>query len=450
MSFSFDLTREPWIPAETREGAHVERSTRDVLREAHLLRGLSDSSPLVVASLTRHLLAVLHRAYNGPKTMAEWSAIVTPGRFDIARVEAYLDSVSDRMDLFHATHPFAQTRGLVAQFSNYFEPIDTLELARSGWGVGRALFRHRPEKPEPTMLPGRAARALLAHHAFKTGGLVKKPGEPVAATAAPLVRAGVVILRGATLFDTLVANLLRYDPEHALPIPLGGSMDQCAWEQPPPPSQLRLDKEPAAPVLGYLDQLTWVSRRVELIHEGPVVTGFINAVGKGMASDAPRDPMVTYRLDEERGYVPVGIDLERGFWRDSNALFEAGRNESAPFRRPLAIDQVARAEAIDVLGSSAAFEVEVFGIAAEKSRVDAFRVERVRATARLFDDADARSAVTESLSLAEKMVGALRSALWVCARHALAPAGRDPEVKDIRGLVNSLGGEAAAWSALGC
>ena len=449
MSLSFDLTREPWIPAETLDGTVVELSTHNLLRDAHRLRGLSDSSPLVVAVLSRHLLAVLHRAYAGPRTMKEWVAIASRKQFDPERVRAYLDTVADRMDLFHPTHPFAQTRGLVAEFADFVEPIDELELARTGWGVGRALFRHRPEHPAPTMSAARATRALLAHHAFKTGGLVKKPNEPVAATAAPLVRAAVVILRGETLFDTLVSNLLRYDPAQGLPIPLGGMADACSWEQPPPPTQLRVNKEPESPVLGYLDLLTWVSRRVELVHDGSVITGFVNAVGKGMAANAPRDPMVTYRRHEERGLVGIGIDPERSFWRDAGALFEAGRDESAPFQRPQAIDLVTRSEAVSVLGESTMFAVEVFGIAAKKSRVDAVRVERVRATARTFDDADARGAVETSLAFAQSVVDALRSALWVFARNALSPGGRDPDTKDIKNLVKSFGGDGAAWSALG-
>ncbi len=449
MTPSFDLTREPWIPAERLDGSVEEFSTRDLLRDAHEMRGLADGSPLVVAALTRHLLAVLHRAYAGPRTMKQWVAIASAGRFDPDRVAAYLDAVADRMDLFHPTHPFAQTRGLVEQFAEYVVPIDEMEVVRSGWGGGRALFRHRPTDPPPVMSPARAARALLAHHAFATGGLVKKPGEPTAATAAPLVRAGVVILRGATLFETLVSNLLRYDPAEGQPISTGGAVDACSWEQPAPPAQLRVEKEPKQTFLGYLDLLTWLSRRVELVHDGAVVTGFINAVGKGLRDDPPHDPMVTYRRHEERGWVSVGIDPERAFWRDAGALFEAGRGESAEYERPRAIALVADPEAIDVLGSTRVYSVETFGIAAEKSRVDAVRVERIQTAVRCFDDEDARDAVEACLNFAKRAVDALRSSLWLFARHALSPGGRDPDTKDIKGLVQSLGAEGAAWSALG-
>lgn len=446
---SFDLTREPWIPVERLDGTTVEQSTREVLRDAHRIRSIVDMSPLVVVVLTRHLLAVLHRAYAGPRTLRAWTTIVTAGAFDEARVAAYLDTVSDRMDLFHPTHPFAQTRGLVEQFGDSVVRIDELELLRSSWGGARSLFRHRPESPPPSMTPARAARALLAHHAFMTGGLVRKPNEPVAATAAPLVRAGVVLLRGATLFETLVSNLLRYDPEESMPIPLGGGADACSWEQPPPPRELPMSDEPKRLPLGYLDMLTWQSRRVELVHDGAKVTGFINAVWQGMAADAPQDPMVTYRRDEERGLVSVGVSAERSFWRDANALFEVSRDDDARFIRPKAIALVATDEAIDALGAKKVFAVEVSGIDAEKSLVHAMRVERISASASSFDDPDARAAVESCLDVANKAIEALYGAMYLFAKHAITEARREADKNDVKKLIASLGTEGAAWSALG-
>jgi CRISPR system Cascade subunit CasA len=445
----FNLTREPWIPAETLDGTVVELSTRDVLARAHTLRGLADPSPLVVAALTRHLLATLHRAFDGPKDVTAWCEIAEPGAFVRAPIDAYLDSVEHRMDLFHPTEPFAQVRGLTERFREYVSPIDEIEVVRARWGGGRELFRHRPTSPAPSMSPARAARALLAHHAFATGGLVKKPDEPTSATAAPLTRAGVVVLRGETLFKTLIANLLEYDPENALPFSTGGATDRCAWEQPPAPKELRRTDEPKRVPLGYLDLLTWQSRRVELIPEDGAVTGFINAVGRGLAEGSPRDPMVTYHRHEKFGLLPVGIDTERGFWREANALFESARGENAPFERPRALDLLSKNEVLAVLGRDTLFDVEVLGIAAEKSRIDAVRAERVQTQARCFGNDDARAAVDRALNLSRNLVSALRSALWVYARHALAPGGRDPDTNAVRALVDSLGADAAAWSALG-
>lgn len=443
---SFNLTRNSWIPVEGLDGAVAEMSTRDVLLLAHRLRGLADASPLVVAALTRHLLAVLHRSYNGPRSMDEWVTIASSAVFDPARVNAYLDSVEERMDLFHPTWPFAQTPGLLDQFSGYLTPIDELEVYRARWGGGRELFRHRPASPPPRMSPARAARALLAHHAFATGGLVKKPGEPTSATAAPLTRAAVVIVRGNSLFQTLVANLVKYGGDD--PIPTGGAVDACSWEQDPPRRELRRPDEPKRRPLGYLDLLTWMSRRVELVSDGEAVTAFVNAVGQGLAEHSPHDPMVTYRKHEKLGWLPIGINVDRAFWREAGALFEMARGDASLYVRPRAIDLVAAPEAVEALGDSM-YDIEVLGLAAEKSRIDAVRVERVQARGRCFNDRAAGEAVREALDAAQSATDALNSALTLYARAALSPGDRQPDAATVRSLADSFGARSAAWSAMG-
>lgn len=445
MTITFNLTRESWVPVEALDGRVSDLSTREVLRKAHELRALADSSPLVVAALTRHLLAVLHRSYDGPGSMKEWVAIASAGRFDAARVDAYLDRVEDRMDLFHATYPFGQTRGLLERFAEYVTPIDELEVFRTRWGTARELFRHRPQR-QSRMTPARAARALLAHQAFATGGLVKKPGEPTSATAAPLTRAALVVIRGETLFQTLIANLLRYGAEE--PVPTGGAPDACSWEQEPPPKELRQTDEPKRIPLGYLDLLTWLSRRVELVHDGAAITGFVNAVGQGLATAAPRDPMVAYRKHEKLGWLPIGIDVDRAFWRDAAALFETTRTDTSHFERPRAIDLVANPDALAIVGN-VMYDVEVLGIAAEKSRVDAVRFERIQAHGRCFNDPDAGAAVRDALDFAQRTVDAMNTAIFVYARAALSPGERQPDSATVRGFMDSLGVRPAAWSVLG-
>lgn len=240
MTASFNLTEQPWIPCERLDGTTVVLSTCDALVRAHELRGIADESPLVVAVLHRHLLAILHRSYLGPRTLKEWAEIARAKRFDADRVEAYLSSVRDRLDLLHPTHPFAQTRGLIQQFAA--DPIDQIILERSKWGTARELFQHRRTSYHASMGLADAARGLLAHHAFATGGLVKKKGEPISATASPLVKAALVLLRGPGLFQTLVSNLLVYDQERQ-PIP-SSDKDAPSWEQPPPPRELLMKSEP--------------------------------------------------------------------------------------------------------------------------------------------------------------------------------------------------------------
>lgn len=444
---TFNLTTEPWIPCELLDGARTELSTREVLVRAHEIKALAESSPLTTAALHRHLLAVLHRAYEGPRSLSEWTAIARPGAFDAPRIDAYLGQVKDRMDLFHPTHPFAQTRGLKEQFAT--TPIDELEVERSAWGPGRELFQARPEDHHASFTPARAARALITHHAFATGGLVRKPNEPTAATAAPLVRSAVILPRRDTLFGTLLANLMVYDPVAGKPI-TGGADDRPAWEQDPPPRELRRPDEPKNLPRGWLDLLTWLSRRIELVVEGDRVTGFVRAVWQGLHEQSPHDPMVTYRVDEKRGTWPHGLNPDRMFWRDAHALFQATEEAKATgFERAKNLGFLSQREVLAVFGKGARFRIEILGMFAEKSRVDLTRTERLATTADALADPAAREAVKSATHHAEERVKALKSALWVYASKALSPGDRSPDTKDVNGLIQSLGADAAAWSALG-
>lgn len=446
MTDSFDLTSRPWIVCERLDGTLAELSTRDVLVEAHRLRAIIDESPLVVAVLHRHLIAVVHRVVDGPRDFEAWAAIAQRGHFEAAAVEAYLNGVRDRMDLFHPTRPFAQVRGLTEVFPDFLDPIDELGFERSAWGGARKLFQHRPPGYVASMSPAEAARALLAHHAFATGGLVRKPNEPTAASAAPLVRAAVVLLRGETLFETLISNLLYYEPK--LGAPIGGSThDAPGWEQDSLPRALKRPDEPKRAPAGWLDLLTWQSRRIELVREGSRVVSYVRAVGQGLAEGSPLDPMVTWRLHEEYGFVSIGINPNRAFWRDSAALFESARGGDTRYIRPKAVEQAASIEVRDLVGNRA-FTLDVSGLAAKKSLVETIRVDRVWARASYFNDPTVRQAITGTLEIATLGVSALGAALRSYARHILAEGERSPDVQDIGKIAGSLTAEPQVWSAL--
>lgn len=440
----FDLTDEPWIPCERLDGAELLLSTRDVLARAHELRSIVDPDPLVTGALHRHLLAVLHRVVDGPADLGAWVELHARGSFDRGSVDRYLSRVRDRMDLFHPVHPFAQARGLIQQFGA--TPIDEMTVCRRSWGTGRALFQHRHPSHRPTMTPAEAARALVTYHCFDAGGLVKKPGEPTSATSSPFVGPALFLARADTLFGTLVANLLVYSPHHGLPV-AGTADDAPSWEQDPPPSRLPLKKEPKRMPHGWLDRLTWLSRRIELVEEGGLVTGFVRCVYQGIVPTAPPDPMAAWRPHDKRGWVPITLRPERAFWRDSGALFEAS-DVAGHRQRPKSLDQIASLQILGALAPEAVFAIDVHGVAADKSRIDLSRRESVHAFARLLADPDVAEDVAHALSFAETTIKLLGGALFVYARHGLSPGERQPDTGDVRATVNALGAVPAAWSAL--
>lgn len=436
----FCLCTAPWLPCSTMDGRSVQLGLADALVRAHELRGLADPSPLVAAALTRMLLAIVHRSIDGPKSIAEWLELVRQGRLPEAKVTDYLDRVRSRLNLFDPQRPFAQVRGLDV------EPADaaTLMTPRSNWGGGTSLFAHRHQDRTSSMAPDVAARWLVARQSFDVGGLVS--GKPKSASAAPLTATAVVLVRGGSLFETLVGNLLVYSPERSAPIP-GTSADCPHWEQDPPPAKFESDSEPKRVPRGWLDSLTWLSRRIELVVEAGRVVGWKRAAWQGVASEAAPDPMVAWVSNEKTGRRAVRIDSSRSFWRNSHALFEGLEVAGESRQRPAALAQIARREARAAFPADRRFTLDVLGIATDKAVIEMERWDRLEASAALLADPDAADAVRGGIDVAESVYDALRKGLWAFARHAVAPGDRDPDAEDLRRLIEGLAIAPEYWNA---
>ncbi len=441
MSLQFDLTLEPWIPAERLSGERADFGIEELLINAHELRGLGDLPPTQYPTLLRLLLAVLHRVFDGPKTRKDWRALRQAGLFDSELIKAYLGKHRERFDLFHPTHPFAQTPGLDERFKGKETPVGALLFPTGSWGAGAALFYGNEPPP---LTPAEAARALLAYHAFAPGGLIRKPGEPASATAAPNNSTAIISLVGNNLFETLCDNLLVYDgkskPVAATP------RDRPSWEGDPPPRELPLKKEPAFTPAGWLDMLTWVDRRLLLIpSEDGLIRSFVRAVGKGVDGTL-MDPMVAYR-DVKKGSkterVAVGVQKDRLFWRNCLALF-VGTTDATARLAPAAIR--GRGSQDDYEGQP--IPVLVHGMASYQARIDAIREECLWVAPGLFEHPKAHGEVDAVLGHASFAVGGLKVGLQTFARRSLASGDRDVEEKDAQKLASSFHAEETAWSEL--
>lgn len=209
----FNLMDEPWLPCLAPDGRRCELGIRDALAQAHELACLRDGSPLVTAALHRLLLAILHRAVEGPKDEKDWARLWRRGQFDAPEIGRYLDAWRQRFDLFDAAHPFCQ----VARFEvGACSPAAQLaqELSR---GNNPVLFDHTVEDDAPPVSPPEAARRLVGNQVFALGGGVGATsnlfGKHPNLTHAPLAGGVTALLAGDTLFETLMLNLLVYSPE---------------------------------------------------------------------------------------------------------------------------------------------------------------------------------------------------------------------------------------------
>ena len=329
---TFNLVTEPWIPVMTDIRSSPELVTLpDLFARAPTLWHIADPSPLTTIALYRLLLAVLHRAYQGP-TPALWENIWQQGTFDTGRIHAYLTQWQQRFDLFDATHPFYQTAGLHTLVKET-KPASQLLFERASDRNRALLFDH--SAPDFALPPDEAARALLATQAFSVGGMITSEHvDHKFAKASPLSGCAVCLVRGETIFETLLLNWLRYTPTNGYRID-ARDRDAPAWERDEPTRSG--DRYPD----GYTDLLTWQSRRIQLF---PTVTtaGTVTIdqvlIMKGYSFAPAFEPkdhetMVAYRKDTRTKaaspWRPIGLRADRLVWRDSYALLHTVQDASA-------------------------------------------------------------------------------------------------------------------------
>jgi len=438
---SFNLIDEPWIPCLEADGRPSTLSIRETLVRAHELREATEPSPLVYAALHRLLLAVLHRNF-GPASLQEWVELWGRGRWDEPAVNVYLDRWADRFDLFDEGRPFYQVRKMSDASA---QPVAKLALELSG-GNNATLFDHSFDDSGVAMEPARAARYLLACQAYSIGF---GRSNPFYLKDAPLTRGYTVLVQGASLFETLMLNLVVYDAER--PIPSNGQ-DAPWWEQDQPALP---DAEGTVP-LGYLDYLTWQSRRIHLVPEDdPPMVRQCQIQQNLRLAEGVLDPFKSYSRDAESGYVPRGLRVGRSAWRDSHALFE---NQSASGKRPDVFEWLAQVERLRAAGRlqlAQRYTFGLYGFATERGKaasVVLWRLERLPLPLVYLNDKDLRDALERALKLTEDVRNVLSSSMRVLAEFLIVPeldiGGRKPFPDDVTRLVNGMGVDRHYWSRL--
>lgn len=481
-AFSFDLIDEPWIPCiRADDGTVVELGIRETLAQAPMVREISDPSPLVTAALHRLLLAILHRTH-GPASADEWAALWNAKTFNTDALDAYLDAQGDRFDLFHPEHPFYQTTGVRTDEQSYVKPMALLghELLL---GLPPTLFQQTPT--DLAFSPARAARTVVALQAFAMGGLItyqSKHGESDRpfkySESGPLKKGAVIFGRGATLFETLLLNLHRYDGSDGTPWDFDPDADLPAWERPVAsgPDRAKSEGTDRTPE-GYVDLLTWQSRRLRLIPErdggAAIVRQAVMMRGHGFPDDwheAQRETMLAFRVnrsakaDDPSPWIALTFDPDRALWRNSLALYQSVVGET---KRPRMADWIADLRSDGYLPEDQGLAIGVFGMATDKSKIDLWRHERLPLPTELLTDATLAAPIATALAAAEDAARQLRPGfderqsagqkkkvarprpLQLFARAMLAPDDdRAPDRGDISKLIESLDLDERYWSRL--
>jgi len=451
----YNLLDQSWIPCLGPGRQITCRSLRETLARAPDILEIADPSPLVTVALHRVLIAILHRAHNGPATEDHWRGLWEHGGFDIAMLDRYLTPLHDRFDLFDPAHPFYQTAGIHEAHGRGMANL-VHELAM---GNNTTLFDHTNETRDIAFSPDRAARQLVALQVFAVGGLVTYDDKAhKSADAAPLAKGAVALVKGENLFQTLLLNMLLYDPKSDLPFACSGP-DLPAWEQDDP--VVPIDRRPA----GYLDWLTWQSRRVHLFPvEGPDGAATIRKVAilkgyqlPGGAYRKDYETMVSFFqvLKPTAGQDPwpaLGFREDRALWRDSLPLFHRFQESSESHRGQWPPRTLAGLSHL-LPDQEQGFPLDMYGLVTDKASVLLWRQERLTVPLRYLSDEGLYSRLREGLEEARRTHQALQAGMEALATMLLAPEadlahGRQPDPEARKQLVEHLGAGRIYWSRL--
>jgi CRISPR system Cascade subunit CasA len=413
---TFDLLRAPWIPVLRADGTPTRLGIREALARAHELLAIDDASPLVTVAVHRLLLAILHRAHDGPRTIEAWEAIWAPRRFGEAEA-TYLDRVADRFDLFDATQPFAQVAGLPRELA---KPVAVLTHELASERNSALLFDHTIEA---ALTPAEAARALLASQLYASGGLITgtPPLPRESAQAGPLTGTAAVFVQGRSLFETLCLNLVRYDPADKAPI-TGSDADRPSWERDGPV------RPGPAPARGYLDMLTRLSRAILLLPEerdsevlvrrAVLLRGEERSPSDWRHLVEPvfcayrRNPRAKEARDEP--YLPLRFEPARSLWRDSTTLLANAPDRAT--QRPLVLSWLATLAKRDAgdLRMDRIVPLAAYGLTMAPGRAAKpyfWREEHLPVSPALLEDRDLQDVVVRAVASAEQ-VGDLFEPRW--------------------------------------
>lgn len=419
------------------DGGVEEVSLTELFARADEFRTVVGDLPTQTFAIVRLLLAILHRAVDGPAKPEDWAVLWrTPG-LPVGDVTEYLGEFRDRFDLLHPRTPFYQVADLRTTKNEVFR----LDRLIADVPNGAPYFTTRLKDGLDRISFAEAARWVVHCQAFDPSGIksgavgddrVKNgKGYPIGTGWAG--RLGGLFLEGRTLRDTLLLNLVPdtlTDPDRR---------DVPAWEREEPPTAAE-DRATGRPY-GPLDLYTWQSRRIRLFADAESVYGVVIANGDRIEPQNRfrKEPMSAWRRSEAQEkklkaptvYMPREHDPERSIWHGLEALL------------PLSAHQLQGSEAARYLTSSI---LKWIGNAQSDGHVERGYQVRTRAigmrygsqqatTAEVVDDAMAMSVVLlqeEDNELGAVAVDASRGAedgarmLGNLAANLALAAGGDP------------------------
>ncbi len=328
---TFNLLDQAWIPVVSKDWQRMEVSLIELFTIGETLKEIQADNPPTTLAIYRLLMAILHRAYQGPRDVDHWEEIKQDkGKGAIA----YLNQWRDRFDLFHLDYPFMQDATINEKDAGEVYLASLLHGNNTS-----TVFCHEHQWSNATLTIPESARLVVRMHNFDTGG--RKTGATDSAAVLPMMDAANVLVRGKNLNETLLLNLMEYDGD-AKPCVATGDDLPC-WER---AYQKPKERFP----VGYIDYLTYQWRRVKLFVRDDQVIRVALHPGDRLPKDISTSQWecgIAY-IKTKKGLMTVRLNSARSLWRDSAVFLQSSETSS----RPRILDWVAILKAEEGLVTS--------------------------------------------------------------------------------------------------
>lgn len=415
----FNLLDEPWIEVIDLEGVVTEVSIKDAVLRSHELADVISDHPTERVAMIRMLLAFLHRAYMGPVDEDVWRSLWGRGSFDDAVIEAYADRWHERFWLFHDEVPFGQMPSSCAVKWDDWASVD----------LSREPFFERSGPSSDSRTPAEAARWVIWRQAIDPAGIRSaivddpdaKGGKIYGNSVGWLGQLHHVLIRGESLFETLMLNMIPWDRLRA---GFGGLGDLPSWEK-DPIVPMRARPSVGIPT-GPVDAFTWNSRRLSLkldddglVREVSCAGGPYLVVWEGQGVNFETHSL--WRRSEAQSkkqgrdvYSAPMVRVDQQFWRGLSDLLPVHDTTAGT----MAVEWWARLDLIGVLPARVVIERSGMTYGTNSAVLDREVGDSLMIPSGLLDEdrIDLRSLVEEGLHALDETVRAIGSLGFVLGK----------------------------------
>lgn len=418
----FNLTTEDWMPVVFHDFKLREVALMELFECWNQIKEIRGDNPPTTLALYRFLLAILHRAYQGPKDVDHWEDIEQD---DGKQAIAYLEEHADCFDLLHPERPFMQDASITQDAAAKIYQAHALHGNNTS-----TVFCHDHQWSGASLSIPEAARLVLRLQWFDVGG--RKTGSSVSAGVIPTMDAANVLVQGDNLKETLLLNLMQYNPQNEIPSAVTGN-DLPAWER---ESSAAVERIPN----GYIDYLTYQWRQVRLFFKNARVVNVAFHGGDRIPKNISASQWecgVAYNKNE-KGPFTVRLKLSRSLWRDSAAFLQS----SDAGERPRIVDWVAELQREDLAAKR--LHLQVLGLSVDNAKPLGWSSEHFSAPMLYLKRKDLWQALVSALKAVEEHQNVFRSYKG-SPYHALSKVLKH---SDAGALANALDGESRYWALL--